>query len=270
MIKSIRVITVGTSSKREYLSVNYSDTSPFLVTNLDGVNPPDASVNFTESVFKDGSYYNSYTINNRNLVISLDFIPTSRFPTVEHVRKKAYELFPPGIDIELEFVTDTIEKPVYIKGYIEKHETSLFTDRPGSVVSILCPQPYFYERDHVTMSSETNSFDFYSYAGTAPSPITFKKTFTEQTGSFTIGRSAGQYIRLDRIPANSVLEVSFDPDNRYIKLTNNGQSLPAYNYLIGGDLSVTVSNTQGHVSMYGHVPGVTGFEIKFRKMYLGL
>lgn len=263
-------MTVGTIGKREYLAVNYSDTSPFVVTNIEGVNPPSASINFTESTFKDGSYYNSSSINNRNLVISMDFVTTSRFPTIEEVRTKAFELFPPGRDIELEFVTDTLSKPVFLKGYIETHESGLFTDRPGAVVSILCPQPYFYESDLTTVQATSNYVDFREYAGTAPSPIIFKKTFNNTTGNFGVGRNFGYIISFNAIPAGATLEISFDPENRYVKLSKD-TPLPAYNYIISGTFGIYISNTQGHVGLFGDTGNSEpGFEIKFRKMYLGL
>lgn len=263
-------MTVGSITKREYLAVNYSDASPFIVTNIEGLNPPSSSINFTESVYKDGSYFNSYNINNRNLVISMDFVTTTKYSTISEVRNKAYELFPPGRDIELEFVSDTLTKPVHLKGYIETHESSLFTDRPGSVVSILCTQPYLYELELTTVQTNNNYEDFRSYVGTAPSPIIFKKTFNNETGTFQISRNTSPAIRFHAIPAGATLEISFDPENRYVTL-NKEVSLPAYNYIVGGMMDVKISQTQGHVGVFGNTGDSTpGFEIKFRRMFLGL
>lgn len=272
MLRSVHISKTNTIDKMEMLSLSNMDTSSFLVTSIAGLNPPKATINTTKSVYKDGSYFNNISISERNIVLYIDLVTTSRFPTIEDARSKLYELFPSGGLVELQFQTDSIEKPVFITGYVESNESEIFSKKPSNTISILCPDPYFYERDYVTVDLETNHGNLQSVAGTAKSPIIFKKKFSQQTGVFTLSDNNRGGMTFVNIPAGSTLEVSYEPNNRYIRMTSiDGDNVSPYEYVKSNtDGILTVSKTNGIVSMSGYAPGDTGFQIKFKRMYLGL
>lgn len=270
MLRSIRVMRTNTIGKNEYLGLHYADTSPFRITSVDGLDPITATINTTDSVYKHGSYYNSTKFNNRNILLYIDLVPNNHYPTPEHCRQKIYDLFITGGDIQLEFKTDTIEKPVYIDGYVERCETSIFSDRPSVVVSILCPNPYFYENDLVVVNTTTNYESVSAYTGTAPSPVTIKKTLTKLAPNFVVSKNAGDNIKLASVPAGTTVEISFDPMNRYIKMTKDGSTLNAYQYVESGSLDLWVSKAQGHIRVSADPTETPGLEVSFRKAYLGL
>lgn len=270
MLSGIRVLETNTVGKYVMISAQYSDTSSFHLRSADGIGPIKANINTTDSVFKDGSYFNSVKITNRNMLLTIDLVATKEYPTIEAARQKTYDLFPPGGNVLLEFYTDTLPNPVRIRGYIESNEPGIFTQRPHTIVSIICPEPFFYENEKVVVSSPTDYMSFQSVAGSAPSPITVKKFFKNTSGSFTLGKNSGGTLNFANIPGGSTLEVSFDPLNRYVKISNGQTTYNAYSYITGGTYGITISRAQAYVGFSGTTNADPGFEISFNRMHMGL
>lgn len=271
MLKSVRVVSANSNPKNETLALGYSDTLPLYIRDISGLNPPKATINTTESIFKDGSYYNSSKNSDRNIVIELGYRKVPGYTNFESIRNKIYEHFPIGRDIRLEFTTDHLPTPVFIDGYVETNEVSLFTKEPIHIISIICPNPNFYENSYTVVNSAgRDGIDLKPYIGTAPSPFIFQKTFEKETGQFAIGVGGLDTIKLKYLPAGSVLKIDTEPTKRKIVFVKDNVETPAYSHVNGGTMSLTISTSNAYFGVWSGHNSTSGFEIKFKKAYIGL
>lgn len=140
MIKSLTVTNhLGESLK---LELGSPAKSGLLVRNIEGLDPVKADINVTELALIDGALYNSARQTSRNIVLTLGMIFA---PTVEDSRHKVYKYFPVKKKVTLVIETDT--RNASTQGYVESNTVGLFTSDESCQVSIICPDPYFYEKD---------------------------------------------------------------------------------------------------------------------------
>lgn len=137
MIKSITI----TNEQHESIKLELSDpwSSGFLVTNVDGLGPVNATINMKELAIGDGAIYNSARVGARNIVLSLRFL---EMPTIEDVRLKSYRYFP--VKKQVTILIETDNRMCETTGRVESNEPTIFSDAEGCQISILCPNPYFF------------------------------------------------------------------------------------------------------------------------------
>lgn len=107
----------------------------------------------------DGSKFNSARLPSRNIIINLRYLWA---PTIEASRLKSYKFFPIKRPIKLLIETD--ERLLEIQGYVESNEPSIFSKQSGASISIICPDPYFYDAKNggvttIVFSSIVSSFE---------------------------------------------------------------------------------------------------------------
>lgn len=155
MIKSVKITNYLGDSL--ILNLRSPELSGFLVKYIDGLGPVKANINTTEVSTNDGSIFNSARTVSRNIVIGLDF---SHALDVESQRQLSYKFFP--IKKNLELVLETSNRILVTKGYVESNEPNIFSDKEGTVLSILCPDPYLYslEKNITVFSGSGALFTF--------------------------------------------------------------------------------------------------------------
>lgn len=138
MIKSLTVTNhVGESLKLELMR---PEKSGLIVREISGLGPSKASINTSEVATSDGSIFNSARQENRNIVLDLMMMA---YPTIEDSRQLTYRYFPIKKRIKLEIETDNIIAHVY--GYVESNEPDIFSEEESTQISVICPDPNFYE-----------------------------------------------------------------------------------------------------------------------------
>lgn len=137
MIKAITITNHLGESIR--LELTKPEESGFIITNIDGLGPVKANINFTELATNDGAIDNSARLESRNIVMNLRFLGT---PTIEDTRLKSYKYFP--IKRTIKFLIETDNRICETSGRIESNEPSIFDQAEGCQISIMCPDPYFY------------------------------------------------------------------------------------------------------------------------------
>lgn len=127
----------------------------FPVTSVDGLTPAGATINTSGAGIADGTFFNSSYVNQRNIVITI--IPNG---DAEQARLTLYKYFKPKYNCRLYFTTNT--RQVYIDGYVEKFEGSLFGNRQAFQISIICPNPFFVDVNSgaLIQSFITSAFTF--------------------------------------------------------------------------------------------------------------
>lgn len=125
------------------------------VLSIEGLTSPETNINTSNLYYADGCLVNSVRAEKRNIVINLNIKPP-----IETNRLKLYKFFACKAKITLYWTNDS--RDVYIKGIIEKFETTLFGKVQQPQISIICPQPYFISttEDVIGFTDSESLFEF--------------------------------------------------------------------------------------------------------------
>lgn len=163
MFKSVTVTNYRGDSLE--LPLTWPNDAGLLISNIDGITPGNVQVNSQDFAVLDGGVYNSSRMETRNITIEFYYGRTSLVEDsvnhdVETSRHIAYRYFPVKTQVRLDFLTD--ERNLSIWGYVESNDTDIFSEQEKGQVSIVCPDPYFYEKDTVAyeMGSTKKEFEF--------------------------------------------------------------------------------------------------------------
>lgn len=163
MFKSVTVTNYRGDSLE--LPLAWPNDAGLLISNIDGITPGNVNINSQDYALLDGGVYNSSRMETRNIVIEFyygrgNMVEDYDNHDVETSRHIAYRYFPIKTQVRLDFLTE--ERYLSIWGYVESNETEIFSDQEKGQVSIVCPDPYFYEHDPVSylLGSSTKEFEF--------------------------------------------------------------------------------------------------------------
>lgn len=263
MIKSITV----TNENGESLPIDLFNPgeSGFAVSNITGLGPVNATINTASYATRDGSVFNSARLDNRNIVISVIYIANDG-DTIENVRQRSYKFFP--IKGKITLVIQTDNRCAKTVGYVESNEPDIFAERESAQISIICPDPYFYDestKQKISFLEKVNLFHFpfcndsvkykklkmgsvmllssktFTYSGEGRSGIVIKLAFLgEVTGSIIImNKTSGQKITVDtslfppscKIENGDYLRIDTLPGERTVRFYKKQPSDSEHDYL---------------------------------------
>ena len=158
MINSI-IVTNYLNEEIE-MELRRPEKSGFLVERVEGIDPPKADINTTELATRDGALYNSARTVFRNISLVLKYYSLDPSVSIEDLRQKSYRYFPIKKKVTIKFLSDNRE--CYTEGYVESNEIDIFSKNVGCVISIKCPDPYFYDLVKTTtlLGSIVSEFEF--------------------------------------------------------------------------------------------------------------
>lgn len=141
-------------------------SNDYTVINVEGLGPPKANINTAVVASFDGSRFNSSRMTERNLVLTI-VIENE----IERNRLNLYQYFKPKKPCKLYYRNATRE--VFIDGYVETFEISLFDNRQMAQISVICPDPFFQAlRERIVdFRSVTSMFRFPFATPTAGIPF---------------------------------------------------------------------------------------------------
>ena len=122
---------------------NVTADTGFAIDKIEGLGPVDAEINTSEMVI-DGDHFNSARVGKRNIVMDLIFY-SEVGDGIEDVRHRSYQLFPMKKNVYVEI--ETTNRKVWTRGYVEKNEPDPFSNMEGNQVSLICPDPKWYDSD---------------------------------------------------------------------------------------------------------------------------
>lgn len=165
MIKSFTVTNyLGDSIK---LSLAEPEKTGFAILSVTGLNPPKANINTTDMASVDGSLYNSARLDKRNIVFTILFVESDT-ESIEDIRHKSYKYFP--LKKKLDIMIETDRRSVRTTGYVESNEALIFSEQVGTTISVICPDPYFYDAGNTVIT------DFYTVEPTFEFPFSNEST----------------------------------------------------------------------------------------------
>lgn len=132
----------------------YNDPS-YVVTRVDGLNPPTANINTAVTATFDGSSFKSSRVNERDIVIEIVLDGN-----IENARLNLYKYF--KVKSKVTLYLKTQKRDVYTIGYVESFDCNQFEQKQKAQVSLICPFPYFIDvnSDITEFSITTDCFEF--------------------------------------------------------------------------------------------------------------
>lgn len=141
MMKSIKITNSREESIRMILS--NPESSEFAIESIDGLGPEQATINSTENSMNDGSIFDLAKKGNKVITFNLIYYPEDG--DVERVRHKSYNYFPVKEKVRID--VETSSRTAYIEGYVESNTPSIWSDREGAQITVVCMDPYFKSLD---------------------------------------------------------------------------------------------------------------------------
>lgn len=282
MIKSLTV----TNQRGESIELELTrpDKTGFIVKSVEGLGPVKASVNTTELATCNGVIYNSSHTSYRNIVITLEYFQI-RGLSIEDLRHKSYEYFPEQEEIEILIETD--KRSVTTKGIVEHNEVNIWSQNEGSVISIICPDPYLYSLgtnvSALNSIEPTMEFEFSNESLIDPTitmgdiirnkSINIRNEGDASTGVTITIRARGEVegtIALYNISSNESMYINFDklPELYATKygwdgiMYKNGK----YDVWAIGITSKGVEENDEELRTSGLIPAVPGTDIEINNM----
>lgn len=123
------------------------------VKEVTGLGYASSVIPLTELALSDIDYYNHSLFESRNVVFTFGFVTGV---DVEEKRQILYKFFPSKVEIKISIVTD--KKEVYLLGYVETFEPSIFNKGETVQVSLICPNPYFIGKDMLRVEFKGTPF----------------------------------------------------------------------------------------------------------------
>lgn len=108
----------------------------YSITNIDGIDPPEATINTTRNANYDGSVYNSSYMNERQITVTLVVNKPA-----EVNRINLYRYFKTKSAVRIFFKNGS--RDVYIDGYVKTIQIGFFEKKQTVQIVIECPRPHF-------------------------------------------------------------------------------------------------------------------------------
>lgn len=235
MIESISV----TNFKGETIVIELSNPqgSGFGVTGITGLGPVKADINTVSYATRNGSLYSSAHIDSRNIVFGLLFMP-SEGDTIEDVRQRSYKYFPIMGKVELVFKTSN--RNARITGYVESNEPDIFAQIESTQISIICPDPYFYDnstKKKIAFLEKCGLFHFPFYNSGSVKEIKMGEILKMKTKSFVYNGNAAVGVTIDLSFVGGVTgKISISNISTKQTITLDTSQLTGANKLSSGDI----------------------------------
>lgn len=218
--------------------LNFS-ASPRYFAMLTGTGSPAATINRTKVATADGTRYNSGTVNERSLVLTI-YIRQD----VARARRNLYRFFATKSWVKIYYQADDLD--VFIEGYVETAEVDPWVENQNMQVSIICPMPYWQDvaETYTDASNIEYLFEF---------PFSIEETGVELS---TVDQSSSAVIENNgTVEAGVIFELTATMASTNPKIYNltTGQSLALDVSLETGDRLV-INTTTGKKSVT-HIRG---------------
>ena len=122
---------------------------------VSGLSPASAPITTSTSASVDGSFFNSSSTGQRNIVLTIT--PNGN---AEKARLELYQYFKPKYPLTLYF--KTAYREVYIDGYVETFEGSPYSQKQSFQISVICPQPFFTDVN-MTVTEQSKVVDGFTF-----------------------------------------------------------------------------------------------------------
>lgn len=207
------------------------DNSSYVVADIDGLEPVQATLSAESYAGLDGEVFQSAKRSARNIKMKVDLDPDFADETYTALRQNLYRFFMTKAQIKLRLYQDT---GLYldINGIVEDFASPLFDQNPTVNLSIMCYQPDFVDPRIISLSGHTvadTTNTVIDYPGNVETGVVLTLNVNRPVSDFTIynvdeGGNIQQFDFTGALIADDVLVVSTLPGAKGITLTRAGMS----------------------------------------------
>lgn len=122
--------------------LNLTQNPDYVITNIDGLHPPDAIINMMERAGHDGALFNSAKVNYRQLILDIAINSNA----CEN-RNNLYRFFQSARPVRLIYNNEL--RGVYIDGYVQNAPIGFFQPKQTIQITIICPDPFWHSTVNV-------------------------------------------------------------------------------------------------------------------------
>lgn len=253
-----------------------SETDLIQVLNIDGLDPVKASVTTSPYGSVDGTSYTGSSVQNRNIVLTLQPNPNWDTWTHEKLRKLLYSYFMPKLLIRLVFYSDDAD-PVEIYGIVEGVENVMFSKEPTFQISIICPDPYFQALNPTIIAGQNGVVATFDYNGNIESGMLVNVTHVSGNPT-TIGIQLGDpqityFGVMATVDSSRYFQMSSIPMQKYVQNVTIGtgviDNLLSEVYLQEGSLWPTLQPGSNEFKIVTD-DGVQDYQLIFYERFGGL
>lgn len=152
MLTEVKAYSTWQSAPQLLLDDNgRAETDLIQVRNIQGLDPVIASIGTAPFGSVDGEAFVGTSVKSRNIVLTLHPNPDWGVWTFEALRRLLYSYFMPKQEVRLVFYSDDMPT-MDIRGIVETVAANPFSEDPEFLVSIICPDPYFYATTPVILT----------------------------------------------------------------------------------------------------------------------
>lgn len=155
--------------------------SKWQIISIRGLNPPAGRINTLPLAGFDGARFNSEHVNTRNIVLMLAIKGD-----VEANRQELENIFIQKR--RLTFLIENGTRKVTTTGYVETVEVNQFSFPQTMQVSIICPDPYFYDQEETEVTGRSVTVQ---NASNYKQGFIFKLVTTSTTSEVSVRASNG-------------------------------------------------------------------------------
>jgi predicted phage tail component-like protein len=135
--------------------INFSQNTAFTITDIEGLNPPSATINTSQIALMDGAKFNSSKLNMRtiNVAFAIEYqAAKNRIEVFKVLKSKQW----------IKLTYNGQYRQVWIEGYIGSIDISYFAMKQIVTCSIICPSPYFKGAQTIVneLNNIINAFHF--------------------------------------------------------------------------------------------------------------
>lgn len=190
----------------ELLSLTLNDTTDgYIVEDIEGLGPVKAAISSSPYAKRAGAKFQSSRREARNILLKIGLEPDYSTDTVYSLRQKLYDYFLTQDQVFMKFYLGT-GLILDIEGIVESCDPSIFTQKPGVDISIICHEPDFVNVTDVEVTGNTTSTStetLIAYPGNVKTGFEFVLNVNRTLSDFTI------YLRG---PDNVVQSLDFSAD----------------------------------------------------------
>lgn len=177
-----RVMVINQAGRSVDLPL-FDVASPYIVTDISGLDPVKAEISSTPFATRDGSQFQSSRRAPRDIVLKVGLENGYGAASVRDLRHKLYSVCMPQTRVSIRFYDDNVHYAT-IDGLVETCDASIFSRDPEMTVSIMCFDPDLRAPNDTvvlgsaipsTMSS-TGYFQYVDYQGSVPTGIRMQMT----------------------------------------------------------------------------------------------
>lgn len=149
--------------------IKLTDNPDFSIVQIDGLYPPEATINTMQRAGHDGAMFNSAYVNSRQIIIDIAINGDAC-----QNRNTLYNFFKTARPVRLIYTNEL--RGVYIDGWCQNAPVSFFAQKQVFQVTIICPDPFWHSTAEVTGETNgTESLFEFPFSIEAGSPVPFSE-----------------------------------------------------------------------------------------------